>query len=200
VKFFSVNADELETLSRIFESLATPSSSNSNTFIVDEATFQKRMGLAQVTDTAFVKSFFRACTKHASQQKTSDDDMDIRAFLLALGIIFKGTVEEKLKCMCISSSFHADNIIIVAFAIYDMDEDGLVDLSDMLAITKSCLISSIYLAQYCREEYESDENVRIKTTEFEVSLHVNNRNICDTRVSVTTDISQIVQNVLHTQV
>lgn len=50
-----------------------------------------------VKDDVFVKSFYQTFIKNSSQKHS--DEIDIRSFLLNLGIIFKGTVEEKLKCI-----------------------------------------------------------------------------------------------------
>ncbi len=49
--------------------------------------------------------------------------MDLRAFLIGLGIIFKGTVEEKIKC-----KHQSWLTLLVAFDVFDLNGDGFVEL------------------------------------------------------------------------
>jgi len=67
----------------------------------------------------------------------------------------KGTVEERLN---------------ILFELYDMDEDGFVELNDVLAITKSAMVSSVYLAEMGRDDNTKDDHYTINTKQFEMSI------------------------------
>jgi hypothetical protein len=57
------------------------------------------MGLSSLPVTTLVDSFFRAFLKYSTNEIVIHGEYaDLRAFLIGLGIIFKGTVEEKIKC------------------------------------------------------------------------------------------------------
>jgi len=87
----------------------------------------------------------------------SRDELDVRAFLLGLGIIFKGTVEEKMA---------------FCFNLYDLDYDGFVELQDMLDVTKSALISSIHMTNRYRDDLAKQSSVS-PMSEFNFSIRTN---------------------------
>lgn len=88
---------------KVFEDLVNPKDG-----IIPNTALYRRMGLEevniprnfaenswkfQVADTTFADSLFRVLEKYGSR-----DELDVRAFLLGLGVIFKGTVEERMNC------------------------------------------------------------------------------------------------------
>ena len=59
----------------------------------------KRMGLSFLPITALVDSMFRAFSKHSTSETKElyGEMIDLRGFLVSLCVIFKGTVDEKVK-------------------------------------------------------------------------------------------------------
>ena len=91
---------ELEILSEVFEDISAPVPGETGMTYIDRDDMMKRMGLSFLPVTTLVDAFFRAfCTYSLPQTKQLFGEIiDVKAFFVGLCVIFKGTVEEKLKC------------------------------------------------------------------------------------------------------
>lgn len=98
----AVNSTEIEALCKAF--LETSGGEP----VISQSAFKKRMGFVGVTDTTFLDSFFNAFQKHSPKPGV----IDIRGFLLGLGTIFKGTVEERMKCKLFKKFFVCENFVV----------------------------------------------------------------------------------------
>jgi hypothetical protein len=63
-------------------------------FVISETDFRKQLGMQAVSDPTFADALFKRFQNFSSQKGI----LDVRGFLLALGTIFKGTVDERIKC------------------------------------------------------------------------------------------------------
>ena len=63
----------------------------------------------------------------------------------------------------------------VLFDIYDRNSVGFIELSDMLAISKSTLASAVYLTEISKDYYKNDEHFRVSATQFDMTLHTGNK-------------------------
>lgn len=100
---------------------------------------------------------------------------------MGLGVIFKGTVDEKMNCQCQET---VSLTIVVAFQLFDLDSDGVVSLKEVRKVVKSSLVSAMYLAERSRQEFESDENVKVKTKEYEVELQYEGKPVVEVRTEI----------------
>jgi hypothetical protein len=90
---------ELQILSEVFEDISAPNGENGMTYI-DRDDMMKRMGLSFLPVTTLVDAFFRAFATFSLPQTKQmyGEIIDVKAFFVGLCVIFKGTVEEKLRC------------------------------------------------------------------------------------------------------
>lgn len=80
--------NELNTLGTQFLNL-----SQGKSFVTFEA-FQSYLEITHIDDPLFLESLFRSFTKFSSKT----DQLDVTAFLFAMGILLKGTLKEKIQC------------------------------------------------------------------------------------------------------
>jgi len=133
-----LNSTELETLTQVYYDIASPV--YEGVVAIDRHDMLRRMGLSNLPITTLVDSFFKSFVKFSI---TPGELIDLRAFLIGLGIIFKGTVEEKIKFV---------------FEMFDMNDDGFIELEDMIAIAKSGLLISVLISN----QYNFEENEKLK--------------------------------------
>jgi Ca2+-binding EF-hand superfamily protein len=146
---------------------------------LDTITFKTRFKLNGCQDTAFIDSMYQLFLRRSSK----NDIVDLRGFLLVMGVLFKGTVEERLD---------------ILFELYDLGENGFIKLSDFLRVTKSCLASSVYMAEMYRNQADGGEHFTVNTVQLEVQLQPNERTQIPSRVDVGSALD-MVNKVLELQ-
>lgn len=165
--------EELDALCNTFESIADEN------HVLDELHFENRLGLLNVPDMIFSECLFRSFEKGSSAR----GQIDIRSFLLTMGILFKGTVDETLRFV---------------FNLYDRDADGFLELQDLLDVSRSSLISAVYLADHFRKKYESSSGVEVKMKAFDFTLRTNGRYLTNSTTSVIPETDSMIREVLST--
>ncbi|PRP86624.1 hypothetical protein PROFUN_05103 [Planoprotostelium fungivorum] len=153
------NVEELDALYKVYEDLVNPADG-----LIPSTSLVQRMGLSMVGDTTFVDSLFRVLERYGSR-----DELDVRAFLLGLGVIFKGTVEEKMT---------------FCFHLYDLNYDGYVELQDILDVTKSAIISSVHIANFYRNDFTKQSGRAGQSSEFTFGVKTSQTSKSSTTVNV----------------
>ena len=172
-----VNAAELHVLSELFESMTnsdSPETADVSSVVISDTQFKRRLDLQDVSDPLFVDNFIRVFQQFGA--KRSQTSIDARTFLTAFGILFKGTLNEKMKCkLC----FVFANIKVV-FDLYDRNGDGLIELEDLLDISKSSLTCAVYLSSQSETEY-NHEHIQATSNEMDFNLKISQRTLSTVR-------------------